>query len=115
MSEAFFSTITPKNSLRFIASSAIEPPLTAAARSRDVADAEGAAAEEIRRHAAQLRLFLRHQPAARQIDQRHVHRLHAVFLAHLHRARYLMDFALADEIADRRRPRHDFQSGHTAV
>src|SRR4051812_39685046 len=99
MSEAFFSTMTPRNSVRFMPCSAIVASLTAASHGGDAADAERALAEKIRRHAPRLRLFLRDDAAARELDERHVHRLHAVFLAHLHRAGYLVNFSFANEIA----------------
>src|ERR1051325_960821 len=114
MSDAFFSTMTPRYSVRFVCCSLMLISL-ASAHGGDAADAESALAEEVRRHAARLRLLLRADAAAREIAERHVHRLHAVFLAHLHRAGDLVDLTFADEVSDRGRAGHDFERGDAAV
>ena len=66
-------------------------------------------AEEIGIHTAGLRFGLVDDSARREIDQRHIHRLHAVFLAGLHDPRDLMELGLTNEVPYCRRRDHDFQ------
>ena len=66
-------------------------------------------AEKILIHTLRLGLFPSHQPARDEVRQGHVHGLHTVFLAHLHRAGNLVDFALSNKIAHRGGSRQNLQ------
>ena len=72
-------------------------------------------AEEIGIHAFRLRFLACHQAARNQVGQRHVHGLHAVFLAHLHGAGNLMDLAFANKIPHRGGAGQDLQRRHSSA
>src|ERR671922_256173 len=71
--------------------------------------------EKVRVHAFRLGLFASDEAARYQIRQRHVHRLHAVLLAHLHGAGNLVNLTFADQISDSGGSRHDLERRHPSA